>query len=728
MIKIKDKLFHLHNNNISYYIYCNSHGHLETIYFGEYLEDIGNIDAIRKADIDNDTTQYFDFSKNKEFTYPDHYRYSIESVEISTHGLRDKRGAPIILKKEDGTNVTDFRFVSYEILESLPTYEELPYARKNSSPCQTLRILLKDYLSDIYVYENISIFEDKDIIIKNFEIVNKGNIIVPILRANSMQLDLKDNQYKLHHFAGKWASERFEVVTDIKDGIQEVSSNTGRSSHEENPFVFLTKKDTSYDKGEVIGFNLIYSGNFSFRTFNNSFCNTHITYGINDEDFNWMLKPNEVFVTPQAVISYSQDGIDGMSINMHKFVKENIVNPLLDQKEKPILFNSWEGCYFDFTTESIISYIDDSLKIGSELFVLDDGWFGKRDNDESGLGDWFVNENKINLKKVVDHCTSKGMNFGIWFEPEMINPDSNLYREHPEYILTCKGMDQVSLYRHQLVLDFSSEEVVENIYQQMIKIIDSYDISYIKWDHNRMINEHFSFHHNKENQGEIYHRVILGYYTLIKKLTQRYPDILFEGCASGGGRFDLGTLFYYPQIWASDDTDPIQRMYIQYNTSLGYPLSTIGSHASANPITSYKTKALLALFGTYGYEMNPNKLNEKEISELSEVASIYKKYHHEVIANGTLYHLSSPQDSNAMSMCSVSKDKSKALVIYMNLLKEYKKTRFLKLRGLEKNKKYRNSFDNNIFTGDYYEKVGINLSRQYLPEFECQLFILEEVE
>lgn len=719
-------IFHLTNNSISYYIYINSIGYLETLYFGEYLEEIDSVDAIRKWPIDNGETRYYDIKKDKDLVYEDVFKSNAARGELPTHGLVDKRGAPIIIEKPNGSYQNSYEYVTHKIYQGINPLEELPHAL-NTELATTLEITLKEKYSEIYVIYYLTIFQDADILVRNYKIINKSNEEVKLIRAFSMCLDLPSKDYKLIHFPGRWGLERNYHINDLHDGSQEVASNYGRSSHEENPFVYLQSKDATLDYGEVIGFNIIYSGNFKFRAHVDPFESTRILYGINDEDFKWILKPNDNFVTPQVVISYSYSGVDKMSQNMHKFIKEHLITYKKDKEYKPILFNSWEGCTFNFTTESIISYIDDSLKIGSEIFVLDDGWFGVRNDDHSGLGDWFVNKNKIDLHKVIDHCHSKNLKFGIWFEPEMINPDSDLYRVHPEYVLGEPNQN-LSLGRHQFHLDFSNPEVVDNIYNQMVKIIDEYDIDYIKWDHNRTIAEHFSKYYDNHHQGEIYHRLTLGYYSLIGRLVKKYPNIMFEGCASGGGRFDLGTLFYTPQIWTSDNTDPVQRLFIQYNTSLGYPLSTISAHASNNKMTNYRTKASIALFGGYGYEMNPNVLSEEEIRELSDVAKIYKEYHNEVINNGVLYHLLSPNTDNKLCIESVSQDKAKALILYVNLFTEHEVYRFIKLKGLDKDKYYHNSFNNEVHKGEYYMKVGLNLTFYRFYEFNCKLIVLKEVE
>ena len=721
----KKRIFHLTNGSISYYIYINSIGYLETLYLGEYLESIDNPNDIRSWAIDNGSTRYYDIANEKECIFEDGYKILSARGEIPTHGLMDKRGAPIIVEKPDGSYRNEYYYISHKIYKGINELDNLPHTL-NKGNIETLEITLKDKYSEVYVIYYLSIFEDNDVLVRNFKIINKSNSTYELTRAFSMCLDLPSKEYKLVHFPGRWLIERNYEINDLHDGIQEVVSNYGRSSHEENPFIYLQSKDANLDYGEVIGFNIIYSGNFKFRINIDSYNMPRILYGINDEDFRWILDPNGEFITPQVVISYSYKGVGKMSQNMHKFIKNNLITYKKDKDLKPILFNSWEGCTFNFNTDSIISYIDDSLKIGSEIFVLDDGWFGDRNDDYRALGDWFVNKNKIDLHKVINYCHQKGIKFGLWFEPEMVNANSNLYKEHPNYVLGEPNQD-LRVGRHQFHLDFANPEVVDNIYEQIVKILEEYDIDYIKWDHNRPVYEHYSKYYDNKHQGEIYHRITLGYYSLIGRLVKKYPNIMFEGCASGGGRFDLGTLFYTPQIWTSDNTDPVQRLFIQYNTSLGYPLSTISAHASDNKMTNYKTKASIALFGGYGYEMNPNILTDEEIKQLNEVADIYKKYHNDVINNGVLYHLYSPTTDNKFCLESVSQDKTTALVLYVNLFLDMESSRYIKLKGLDKDKYYHNLYNDQVHKGSYYMKVGINLSSERFHEFNSRLIVLEEI-
>ena len=716
----KTRILVLDNKSIGYAVYVNDAGYLETLYFGRSLSDYADFDCVRRAD--ELSTPRYDAASGKETGYADAFKFDAAPLEISPHGLADKRGAPVIVRDERGSFITDFRFRSVRLLKEAPAIEGLPHAHGR---CETADILLED--SDLHVRAHLylTLFADKDALVKSFRFENTGKKKVRLTRAMSMQLDLPRCDYDLVHFGGRWAKERDYFCNPVADGVQEVSSNLGRSSAEENPFVFLKERSATMDCGEVIGFNLVYSGNFKFRTFTNFLRGLHITYGMNDEDFEWTLAPGEVFCTPQAVIVYSSHGIDAMSQTFHRFIRENLMTYADNCEYKPVLFNSWEGCTFHFDTDLILSYIDDACKIGTELFVLDDGWFGARDNDLAGLGDWTVNQGKIDLHRVMAHCRERGLKFGIWFEPEMVNPDSDLFRAHPEYALGW-GRKELALGRHQLHLDFSNPDVVENIYAQMKAFLEEYPVDYIKWDYNRVVAEHVSAAFPPERQGEIYHRLVLGYYALLGRLTREYPHTMFEGCASGGGRFDMGTLYYCPQIWCSDESDPAQRIDIQFNTSLGYPLSCIGSHVNDSKVASCSAKAALALFGTYGYEMNPNLLTEGEIAELAQTAEIYKKYHRDVIANGTLYHLRAPYEGNHMCMQCVSRDASASVVLFMNKLKEQDMFRFVRLKGLDRKKKYRNTLDGAVHSGEYYLQIGLNLSKEGFAEFSHRLVLLTE--
>lgn len=709
-------IVHLYNDNISYIIYINSKNYLQHVYFGKRINDF---------DIDSYLELGWDWPKTylgkdtKEYRYEDGFYNDRSLMEMATHGIHDKRGAPVILKDKEGNTYTDLRYVSHRIYQGKPTLEGLPHSFGEN--VSTIEFKLFDEYKNVEVILSYSIFDDKNIIVRNTTVKNVGKENINLIRAYSLELDIPSKEFDLVYFNGDWCTERFLKRVPLMFGKMEISSNNGRSGHEMNPFAILAGKNTDERSGTAIGVSFVYSGNFTIKTNVDKWESTRVMVGINDEDFDFELKPEEEFVVPEGVLVYADNGFNELSHNMHDFIRDNLIRFKSAKEKRAVLFNSWEGCYLDFTTQTILDYIEDAVSIGAELFVLDDGWFGHdRNTDDRGLGDWFVNKNKVDLDRVIKKCHDNKMQFGIWFEPEMINPNSDLYRENPKYALG-KETKERTLSRHQLVLDTSSDVAIERVYGMICKILDKYPIDYVKWDHNRCIAEI----EGSSKYQETYHRLILGYYKLIDKLQKRYPSILFEGCASGGGRFDLGALYYTPQIWTSDETDPIQRLFIQYSTSIMYPLSSMGSHISKSKMTSYKTKGHIALFGTYGFEMNPCLLNEEEKKEILGVTEIYHKYHNEVIQNGDLYRLCSPFTSNYMSMMSVSKDKSKALVLFVNLLKENNHYRYLKLEGLDKKKLYKNNLDNKVYSGEYYMTIGLNLTR-WLDEFTSFLVILEE--
>lgn len=712
----ESKTFVISNKNISYSFLINSQGLLQHIYFGK---NIGSFDYSSLIDLGWDWTKTYLDKDDIEKINNDYYN-DRSLMELSPHGCNDKRGAPIVIRYSDGTRQTNFKYVSHRIYSGKPILTNLPSSYGAQKDVTSLEIVMIDDEKKVKCLLTYSIFERLDIITRNMTLSPIEDSGIKVLRAYSMELDLPNSNYDLIHFCGDWCQERYFDRTVLHDGTIDISSNYGRSSHEENPYFILADHDASETSGIAIGFGLVYSGNFSFKVNVSKWKTTRVLFGINDEDFEWNLSAD--LICPEVVMSLSLNGFEGLTHNFHDFVRNNLIRYKNKDVKRPLLFNSWEGCYLEFNTQTIIDYIDSAKTIGAELFVLDDGWFGSRNTDDRSLGDWYINENKINLQKVIDHCHQKGLKFGLWFEPEMINPLSDLYKKYDNFALGSKKTIR-SLSRHQLVLDTSIDEIVDNIFYQMCEILDKYDIDYVKWDHNRSIGEHIS---SRTNYGEVYHRIILGTYRLIDQLNKRYPSILFEGCASGGGRFDLGMLCYFPQIWTSDETDPIQRLFIQYGTSFAYPLQTMGAHISKNKMTDYLTKGAIALFGTYGLEMNPCKLNSRERKQIKEINKIYHRYHQTVISEGDFYRLLSPFETNYCSFMSISKNKRKVLVMFINILKENNRYRFLKLRGLNPHKNYRLKNDGKEYSGAYLMEIGINLTR-WLEEFTCLLFILEEV-
>ena len=716
----KNRTLHLSNDKISYAIYINEKNVLQHLYFGTKISEI-DVNSMTYFGSDWSAT-YFDKDSKLEQRYADNYLNDRSLLELSSHGGADKRGAPIIITHSDGTNYTDFRYVSHKIYLGKPCLQDMPSSHADDGDCETLEILLRDVRYNIDAVLSYTVFSNFSCIVRNLSIKNDSGNNIILKRVYSMELDIPESDYKLWHFHGDWAYEMKRDVCDLHDGMTRIFSNHGRSSHEENPFCMVAKSNATEDSGEVYGFSLLYSGNFSTDIIVDKWKSTRIMQGINDEDFSFELSQGEEFIAPDALVCYSNVGFGDRSRTLHDFVRNHIVPKEFSKRRQKILLNSWEGCYFDFDTEKICNLINEAKKWGCELFCLDDGWFCNRNNDENGLGDWVVDESKVDLGIISDCCKANQITFGLWFEPEMINPGSDLFKEHPEYCIMMPNVDGI-LWRHQLALDMSNNLVIDYLFSKMCDIIDKYDIGYIKWDNNKTLTGMYA--PACEKQGEAYHRNILGTYKLLSKLTQKYPDVLFEGCASGGGRFDYGMLNYFPQIQGSDEMDPLVRMFMQYSYSYGYPFSVVGYHVNKNPIVSFLSKAKLAQFGTYGLEFDPTKYDESQRNEILQANDVFHKYHFDVIEQGDIYRLLSPYEGNAMSMISVSKDKSKALFIYMNILKESPSFKIIKLKGLEDKKKYLNSYDGCVHTGEYYRKVGLNISRGF-TEFECLLIKLDE--
>ena len=722
----KEKLFHLNNGRISYYLGVNDFNYLQHFYFGSYIE---------KIDLKNITSrgdwgwQYLDNKTNKEEMTPwtnCHYYEDFSMMEIPTHGGFDKRESQIIIHKNNlNTNYSKFVYQSHKIFKGKNKFASLPASYASDEDCSTLEIILKDELSDAYVHLFYTIFEDLDVITRSAYIENKGGESVDVIRAYTMTLDLPDSDYTLTHFYGDWCKEKNICRKKLFDGQVKNQSNYGFTSHNENPVFFLERENTNETQGEAYAFSLMYSSNFLFEADVNKFNSTRLLFGINDEDFSYHLKKDERLDLPEVIISYSANGRGHLSRTLHDFVRQHINNSPFTFTERGILFNSWDGATIKFDTKKICNFIEHSKILHTEIFVLDDGWFGERNDETTSIGDWNVNVNKIDLNKVIDLCHQNGMKFGIWLEPEMISPNSKLYKEHPEFALSIPGIKS-SLGRHQLVLDMTNPLAVDCVYKQICELLDNYAIDYVKIDFNRCLSETYSPTLAKEHQGEVYHRFMESSYRLYAKLHERYPNILFEHCSSGGGRFDMGMLAYCPQIQASDSNDAVERVFINYASTYAYPLSCIGSHVFAGDLLSYYEKCAIALFGTYGYEMNPVNLKDDDITQIQEVAKLYKEYHLDCIQNGDLYRMESPYESNHMSMICVAKNKEKAIAIFFNKRRESNLSRYLKFDGLDDNAYYKNSLDGKIYSGKELRLIGLNFIR-WLKEFETILITFDKI-
>ncbi len=574
-------------------------------------------------------------------------RFSLDTrlLEYSAYGTGDYRDYCLHAVYEDGSHVTDLRFVSYEVKEGKYALEGLPAMYQGEEKAETLEITLRDEYKNLEVVLYYGVFEDLDVITRACKIINQSEEQVRLLRAYSMGLDFDNKDMDMLHFYGRHAMERKMERSPLQHGFQGVESRRGYSSHQQNPFVILCKQDANEEYGWCYGASFVYSGNFSIQAEVSQTDLTRLTVGIQDTQFEFHLDSGESFTAPEVILSFSENGLGQLSRNYHKAIRHNLCRGKYKTERRPVLINNWEATYFDFTPEKLVAIAKDAKELGIEMLVMDDGWFGKRDSDFSGLGDWFVNEKKLKggLKNLVEEVNKAGMKFGIWFEPEMISEDSDLYRAHPDWALTVPGRS-FTRARHQLVLDFSREDVRTYIFDRMCEILESANIEYVKWDANRHLTNVWSAQLPADRQGEVFHRYILGLYDFLEKLTQRFPDILIEGCSGGGGRFDAGMMYYHPQIWCSDDTDAIERLEIQYGTSFGYPVSTVGSHVSVCPnhqtgrSVSMKTRGIVAMAGTFGYELDITKLSEDDKEIVKVQVEEFKKYY-DLIQNGDYYRL-----------------------------------------------------------------------------------------
>lgn len=609
------------------------------------------------------------FSGNPDGITGREFSLDTQLLEYPAYGTGDFRNDCLRVLYEDGSQVTDLRYVSYEIKDGKYALEQLPAMYQGEEKAETLEIVLRDSYKNLEVILYYGVFENLDIITRACKIVNKGTGKVKLLRAYSMCLDFADKDMDFMHFHGRHAMERMMERTPLHHGMQGIGSRRGYSSHQHNPFVVLCKHNTDENQGWCYGASFVYSGNFAAEAEVSQADSTRLTMGIHDAQFSFEVNPGECFTAPEVILSFASDGLGQLSRNYHKAIRYHVCRGKYKTARRPVLINNWEATYFDFTTEKLLAIAKDAKEAGIEMLVMDDGWFGKRDSDTSGLGDWFVNEKKLggSLKELVDGVNEIGLKFGIWFEPEMISEDSDLYREHPEWALEIPGRPSTKS-RSQLVLDFSREDARSFVFDRMSEILESANIEYVKWDANRHLNDVWSANLPAHRQGEVFHRYILGLYDFLEKITQKFPEVLFEGCSGGGGRFDAGMMYYHPQIWCSDDTDAVERLEIQYGTSFGYPVSTVGSHVSVCPnhqtgrSVSMKTRGVVAMSGTFGYELDITKMTEEDKCIVREQVEDFKKYY-EIIQNGDYYRLTDDgRTSNVVAWQFVSENKKETLV------------------------------------------------------------------
>ena len=644
--------------------------------------------------------------------------YDSFPMEYSTHGIGDFRESSIQVKDKNGHSQVKLEYKSHEIYKGKRGLKGLPSTYGNDNECTTLEVTCIDKYLNLEVVLVYTVFEELDAITRSVRIKNSSEDKITLTKVLSTCVEFEGIDYDMISLHGSWARERHIQRKKIGYGKQAVSTIRGESSHQDNPFIALLDNKANDDYGNVYGFNFVYSGNFFSQVEGCQFNTTRFVMGINSTDFSWILNKDEEFIAPEVVMVYSNEGIGKMTRTFHDLYRNHLIRGKYKDKKRPILINNWEATYFDFNTDKLIDIAKEASKLGIEMLVMDDGWFGKRNSDNSSLGDWFVNEDKINggLKHLVDEVNKLGMEFGIWIEPEMISGDSELFRKHPDWCIKIPGREP-ALCREQYVLDLSRKEIVDYIYESIKKILSSANITYVKWDMNRQLTDLGSYGLGVENQGELVHRYVLAVYDMMDRLTKDFPHILLENCSGGGARFDPGMLYYSPQIWCSDDTDAIERLKIQEGTAMVYPLSAIGAHVSDCPnhtvgrTTPFETRGYVALAGTFGYELDVTKISNEDREMISKQIEMYHKYN-DLVRRGEYYRLESFSENNSFDAWAVvSKDKSEVLVTCIQVFgRPNHHSRRIKLKGLIEDKFYKNEETEELISGGVLMNAGINVN------------------
>lgn len=743
----KERIFKLDTPKTSYLIGIAGElkfvGH---IYYGRKLSGIEGVwDKLRIGE--NDPSLWDENSRD---------RISLLScfpMEYSSHGVGDYRESSVRVRDKHGNNAVLFTYDHYEIIKGKPALEGLPatFGRKGGKDGEadvtTLIITCVDKVLNLKAELYYSVFEDTDAIARSVRIINEDSEAIYLEKVMSCCLDMENKDFDVLTMHGSWARERRLERKKLGHGKYSIGSVRGGNCHQEHPFMALLSEGTNQTMGEVYGFNFIYSGNFLIQAEIDQFNNVRVVAGIHPEDFCWKLMPGEAFQAPEIIMTYSPEGLDGMTHSFHTLYREHLIRSPYNKRMRPILINNWEATYFDFDEKKLLDIARESVKLGIEMLVIDDGWFGNRYDDNRALGDWYVNEKKLKggLKYISDEVKKLGMKLGIWFEPEMISPDSDLYRAHPDWAIAIPGRVP-GRSRNQYVLDISRKEVRDYIMDKVCAILHSTDISYVKWDMNRPLSDLGSAALPSDRQGELYHRYVLGVYEMQQRLLDEFPDLLLENCSGGGGRFDPGMLYFSPQIWCSDDTDAIERLAIQESTAMIYPLSSIGAHVSVCPnhtvgrVTPFDTRAIVALAGTFGYELDITKLSDEEKRQVRIQTAYYHKLN-DLVREGVYYRLASYQCNNfydSFQIC--SPDGLKSLVFYVQVKSEpNQQSRFIKLKGLKEDALYRikeldltketesdDVAEGKILNGSVMMNAGICIERMW-GDFRAKLLYIEQL-
>ena len=700
----KRKIFKLDTLDSTYAIGIRE-GYLIHLYYGKKIPDDNLLDLPFRG--------YFATISPKN-VHVDDYKFSldVQPMEYSCNGSGDYRLAALSIKDSMGRTTTDIRYLDHKIYDGKPKLKGLPATYCNDdSEAQTLELITIDKFTGAKVTLYYTAFANYSVVTESVKVENTGKETFEIEKVASCCVNFPSMDYNMINLSGVWSRERRVITRHLAHGIQSVASKRGSSSHNHNPFVALVDDKGGEDFGDAFGFNLVYSGNFSADIETDYLDCTRLVMGINPIDFTWVVEPGDEFQSPEVVMVYSDSGMGKMSRTFHDLYNNNLIRGEWKNKKRPLLINSWEGSGFDFDQETLVRYAKEAKKLGIELLVMDDGWFGHRDSDNSSLGDWFVNESKLKggLTKLIERVNAEGVRFGIWYEPEMISEDSELYKAHPDWCVHVEGREQ-SPARQQYVIDMTRQDVRDCIFNQMYDVLSNNNIAYLKWDYNRAITEPASVMLDARHSKEFFHRFILGTYELMDRITSAFPHILFESCAGGGGRFDAGMLYYMPQAWASDNTDPIERLTIQFGTTMCYPASSMGAHVSACDRTGIETKAAVAMAGTFGYELDPKEMSEEDKEKVKEQVKNYHRYYN-VIHFGDLYRIIAPTDDEFKCAWEyVAKDKSEALLTVVIKNRAPHDFLLVKMKGLDPEKMYRDETDGEIYSGALLMNAGINLT------------------
>ena len=702
------KLFQLNTENTTYVIGLSPEGYVGHVYYGPLLHGEPDLYPLRMDEPPFTPS----VNKREKSSFLDRF-----PMEYPTGGVGDYRESCLNIRNAQGRMGCEIFFDSYEIFKGKRPLTGLPASFGTEDEVETLEITCKDPVLDLVVVLSYSVFTKENVITRSVRVKNEGSEALKVEKIYSACLDMDNEDFEMLSLHGSWGRERHIQQGALRYGKQLVSSGKGESSHQEHPFVALVTPGTDQERGEVYAMHFVYSGNFIGQVERCQFDTVRMVMGINQEEFCWNLKAGDEFQAPEVVMVYSAEGLGKMTRSYHAFYRRHMIRSPYNHKKRPILINNWEATYFDFDTDKLLDIAREAKKDGIEMLVMDDGWFGKRNKDDSSLGDWVVNEEKIKggLKNLVDKVNEIGLEFGIWFEPEMISPDSDLYREHPEWAIQIPGREATEI-RCQYVLDLSRPEVQDYAYECVAKILRSANIKYVKWDMNRQLSDLGSTYLDKDSQQELFHRYVLGMYAMQERLVQEFPDLLLENCSGGGARFDPGMLYYSPQIWCSDDTDAIERLEIQEGTALIYPLCSMGAHVSVCPnhqsgrITPFETRGTVASSGTFGYELDLMKMSEEDKKTAREQILKYKEIEH-LVQSGDYYRLINPfENNNHVLWQFVSKDKKETVVCGVRLHSEANPYIYLFYpQGLDADLHYEDIATGKVYTGAALMKAGLPL-------------------